>query len=39
MLSKEGVIQGDPLTMALYSITLLPLAEILWVDNPIVLQP
>ena len=29
ILSEEGVTQGDPLTMVLYGIMLLPLAEIL----------
>ena len=37
ILSKEGVTQGDPLTMALYGIALLPLAEILQERFPDVL--
>ena len=39
LLSKEGVTQGDPLAMALYSIALLPLAEILREACTEVLQP
>ena len=39
ILSKEGVTQGDPLAMALYGISLLPLAEIMPKRFPDVLQP
>ena len=39
LLSKEGVTQGDPLAMALYGLSLLPLAEILRKEYPEVLQP
>ncbi|KAL7526623.1 hypothetical protein ACHAXR_001569, partial [Thalassiosira sp. AJA248-18] len=37
--SREGVTQGDPLSMALYGIALLPLAEMLREASPNVLQP
>ena len=39
LLSKEGVTQGDPLAMALYGVALLPLAELLRVNSPEVMQP
>ena len=39
LLSQEGVTQGDPLSMALYGIALLPLAEVLREASPNVLQP
>ena len=39
LLSKEGVTQGDPLSMALYGIALLPLAETLRQECGDVLQP
>ena len=39
ILSKEGVTQGTPLSMALYGIVLLPLAEILQEEFPSVMQP
>jgi hypothetical protein len=39
LLSKEGVTQGDPLSMALYGIALLPLAEKLRAKSPAVMQP
>ena len=39
ILSKEGITQGDALAVALYGIALLPLAEILRVQFPDVLQP
>ena len=39
ILSKEGGTQGDPLVMALYGITLLPLTELLREKFPDVLQP
>ncbi|KAL7549341.1 hypothetical protein ACHAWF_012611, partial [Thalassiosira exigua] len=39
LLSKEGVTQGDPFAMALYGITLCPLAEHLREGFPEVLQP
>ena len=39
LLSKEGVTQGDPLTMALYGVALLSLAELLREDFPLVMQP
>ena len=39
ILSKEGVTQGDPLSMVLYGITLVPLAERLRKAHPTVLQP
>ena len=39
ILSQEGVIQGDPLVMALYCVAVVPLAEILREEFPMVLQP
>ncbi len=39
LLSREGVTQGNPLSMALYGIALLPLAEMLHEAFPQVLQP
>lgn len=36
--SKEGIIQGDPLSMILYGLTVLPLIKSLKVDFPEVLQ-
>ena len=39
LLSKEGVTQGDPSTMALYGVALLPLAEIVHEEFPSVMQP
>ena len=39
LLSKEGVMQGDPLAMALYGLALLPLADLLQKSHPTALQP
>ena len=39
LLSREGVTQGDPLSMALYGVALLPLAELLREKCPDVMQP
>ena len=39
ILSREGVTQGDPLSMILYGIALLPLTESLQEDEPQVMQP
>ena len=39
ILSKEGVTQGDPLSMVLYGITLAPLAEELRAADPGLLSP
>ena len=39
LLSMEGVTQGDPLTVALYGVALLPLIEHLRQEYPRVLQP
>lgn len=39
LLSKEGVTQGDPLSMILYGVALLPLTESLRAEEPTVLQP
>ena len=39
LLSRKGVIQGDPLIMALYGIALLPLAESLREQSNDVMQP
>ena len=39
ILSIEGVIQGDPLSMVLYRITLVPLAEELQAADPGLLSP
>ena len=39
LMSQEGVAQGDPLAMALYGTTLLPLIEHLRAEFPDVLQP
>jgi hypothetical protein len=39
ILSQEGVTQGDPLSMVLYGVALVPLAEQLRAEVPRVLQP
>ena len=39
LLSQEGVTQGDPLSMVLYGLALLPLAKSLRDAKPAVLQP
>ena len=39
MLSRELVIQGDPLSMVLYGITLIPLVEELRAADPGLLLP
>ena len=39
LLSREGVAQGNPLSMAIYGIALLPLGEQLREEFPTVLQP
>lgn len=39
LLSHEGVTQGDPLSMVLYGLALLPLAELLRKQEPTVIQP
>jgi hypothetical protein len=39
ILSNEGVTQGDPLSMVLYGLALLPLAELLREQEPTVVQP
>ena len=39
LLSRAGVMQGDPLRRALYGIALLPLAELLREAAPSVMQP
>eukprot|EP00534_Pseudo-nitzschia_fraudulenta_P001034 CAMPEP_0201119006 /NCGR_PEP_ID=MMETSP0850-20130426/3183_1 /ASSEMBLY_ACC=CAM_ASM_000622 /TAXON_ID=183588 /ORGANISM="Pseudo-nitzschia fraudulenta, Strain WWA7" /LENGTH=295 /DNA_ID=CAMNT_0047384539 /DNA_START=18 /DNA_END=901 /DNA_ORIENTATION=+ len=39
LLSREGVTQGDPLSMVLYGLSLVPLAETLRRSHPDVIQP
>ena len=39
LLSRKGITQGDPLSMALYGIALLPLAELLQEQFKDVMQP
>jgi hypothetical protein len=39
LLSREGVTQGDPLSMFLYGLTLVPLAKFLRAQVPTVIQP
>ena len=39
ILSREGVTQGDPLSMVLYGITLFPIAEELHAADPGILSP
>jgi hypothetical protein len=38
LLSSEGVTQGDPLSMVLYGLALVPLAKKLWQEHPEVVQ-
>jgi hypothetical protein len=37
--SREGITQGDPLSMIVYGLALVPLAKILHDEFPVVLQP
>eukprot|EP00957_Ditylum_brightwellii_P151130 11507743-Ditylum_brightwellii.AAC.1 len=37
--SKEGVTQGDPLSMIIYGIALVPLATIIWMQEKDVMAP
>ena len=39
LMSKEGVTQGDPLSVVLYGVTLVPLVEELWEADPGILTP